>query len=101
MSHELRILPAAESDLEDLFDYISRHSSRGRAVAYVQRLQDACFALCDHPYRGRAREDLSSGLRSISVAGRAVIVYRVADDLVEIIHICYAGRDYGPDDFQD
>lgn len=100
MNYELRILPGAESDLEDLFDYISHHSSRTRAVAYVQHLQDACMALCEHPYRGRSREDLSSGLRSISVAGRAIIVYRVADDVVEIVHIYYAGRDYGPDDFK-
>lgn len=100
MRYELRILPSAESDLEDLFDFISHQSGRTRAVAYVQQLQDACTALENYPYRGRPRDDLSAGLRSIAVAGRAVVVYRVADIVVEIVHIFYAGRDYGTDDFK-
>jgi toxin ParE1/3/4 len=100
MRYELRILPSAESDLEDLFDFISHRSGRTRAIAYVQQLQNACFALEEYPYRGRPREDLSVGLRSIAVAGRAVVVYRVADNLVEVVHIFYAGRDYGAEDFQ-
>jgi toxin ParE1/3/4 len=97
MRYELRILPSAESDLEDLFDFISHQSSRTRAVAYVQQLQDACFALKEYPYRGRPREDLAAGLRSVAVAGRAVIVYRVGDNVVEVVHVFYAGRDYGAD----
>jgi toxin ParE1/3/4 len=100
MRYELRILPSAESDLEDLFDYISRQSSRTRAVAYVQQLQDACLVLEEHPYIGRAREDLSVGLRSIAIAGRAVIVYRAVESVVEVVHIFYAGRDYGTEDFK-
>ena len=100
MRYELRILPSAESDLEDLFDFISHQASRTRAVAYVRQLQDACIALAQYPYRGRSRDDLSVGLRSIAVDGRAVVVYRVADSLVEVVHIFYAGRDYGAEDFK-
>jgi toxin ParE1/3/4 len=100
MRYELRILPSAESDLEDLFDFISHQSSRTRAIAYVQQLQDACFALEEYPYRGRPRENLAAGLRSVAVAVRAVIVYRVGDNVVEVVHVFYAGRDYGADNFK-
>ena len=99
MKRELRILPTAEADLADLFDFIRFQSGRNRAVAYVQRLRDFCLTLPDFPERGRRRNDLHEGLRSLSVDRRAIIVYRVDVRWVEVVHIYYAGRDYGPDDF--
>lgn len=100
MRYELRILPSAESDLADLFDFISQQSGRLRAVAYVQHLQEACFALEEFPNRGKTRDDLALGLRSIAVDRRAIVVYRIVGTLVEIVHVFYAGRDYGADDFK-
>lgn len=100
MRYELRILPSAESDLEDLFDYISSNSGRARAVAYVHQLQAACYALEEYPFRGRARDDLIPGLRSLAVDGRAVVLYRIMEHVVEVAHIFYAGRNFTAEDFK-
>ena len=52
--------------------------------------------LSEHPHVGRPRdEDLRSGLRSFPV-GRYVIIYRVENEDVLILHVIAAARDIEP-----
>jgi plasmid stabilization system protein ParE len=46
------------------------------------------------PQAGRPRDDLAAGLRSVAFERRAVIVYRLIGDTVEITNIFHGGRDY-------
>lgn len=94
MPHRIIFTPDAEANLSTLYDYIADNASLARAGDFVGRIEAACMALSEFPLRGIARPDLGVGLRTLAFERRAVIVYSVDSDLVRIVRIHYAGRDY-------
>ena len=46
------------------------------------------------PHRGRARDDLRPGLRTLSFRGRVLIAYAVGLESVTILAVFYAGQDF-------
>jgi toxin ParE1/3/4 len=50
--------------------------------------------LAAFPERGRRRDDILPGLRSIGFERRATIAFRVLKTRVEIVSIAYGGRDF-------
>ena len=52
------------------------------------------MALAEFPERGRNRDDILPGLRTITMERRVTITYRVRRSRVEIVTIGYAGRDF-------
>lgn len=95
MAFEVLLSEEATADLFATWLYIAHQSGAARADAMDSRLRAACLKLADFPHRGTSRHDLEPGLRSIAVARRATIYYRVATGGVEIVRILYAGRDAG------
>ena len=92
---ELRYRPAAVADLEDIFRAVLRVStSPVVARRYVERIRDRCRRIAVLPQGGRLRDDLAPGLRSVPFERRAVIVYRVLGQTVEITNVFHGGRDY-------
>ncbi len=85
--------PFAESDLNELYDFLSGRAGPFRALAYIERIETACQSLSDFPERGAAREDLSPGIRLIGFERRASIAFLVEPDCVRIVRIFYGGRD--------
>ncbi|MDC7787471.1 type II toxin-antitoxin system RelE/ParE family toxin [Rhodoplanes sp. TEM] len=57
-------------------------------------MEKACTALAEFPNRGTRRDDIAPGLRTIGFERRATIAFRVLEDVVEIVAIAYAGRDF-------
>ena len=94
MKYEIVILAEAESDLNNLFDFIADQSGAVRAQNYVGRIEAACTKLASFPNRGAPRDDLLPGLRTLSFERRALVVYRVENETVSILRVFYAGRDY-------
>lgn len=95
MRRELRYRPAAITDLEDIFRSVLRVSaSPVVARRYVERIRARCRLIPTLPLAGRPRDDLAPGLRSVAFERRAVIVYRVIGETVEITNIFHGGRDY-------
>jgi toxin ParE1/3/4 len=92
MSRRLLFRPAAEADLDALDDYIAQDSP-GRAFAFLQRIRETCETLCQFSESGRARDDISPGLRTLAFERRVVIAYRASAEAVEIVRVFYAGRD--------
>lgn len=76
-----------------IYEYIAQNSPQ-RAIGYVRRLRLRCEALSYFPERGRARDDLLPGVRTLPFERSAVIIYRVESDVVRIINIFYRGRNY-------
>ncbi len=97
MKYEIVFLAEAESDLNDLFDYIADQSDAVRAQDYIGRIEVACAKLASFPNRGRPRHDLLPGLRTLSFERRALVAYRVENETVSILRVFYAGRDYERD----
>ena len=92
MAH--RVAPEAEAELHNIWDYVSKESG---SVEGADRLIDAIaerfYLLANYPHIGRRRdEDLREGLRSFPV-GEHVIIYRLEDEDVLILHVLRGSRD--------
>jgi len=78
MAH--RRAPQADLDLDDIWCYIAAKSgSADIADRLVDSITDRFFLMANHPYLGRARDDLRPGLRSFPVAEYVIICPFVRD----------------------
>jgi toxin ParE1/3/4 len=84
----------ADQRLTELYDYIADNSSPEIAIGYIRRLREACLALAQFPERGRRRDDILPGLRTVGFERRVTIAFRIRRRRVEIITIAYGGRDF-------
>ncbi len=79
--------PQARTDLLQIHDHIARDSPTN-ALRFVDRLEQQCYRLADHPYLGRARPEFGPGFRSFVVPRSLyIIIYRPIADGVQIIHV--------------
>jgi len=86
--------PKADSDLDDIWDYIATNSgSFDIADRLIDSITQRFSLIATHPNIGRARdEDLRAGLRSFP-AGEYVIVYRIVEEGVRILRVLRGSRD--------
>lgn len=91
MAH--RLAPQVEIELDEIWYYIARESgSADIADRLIDSITDRFFLLASHPYVGRRRDDdLQQGLRSFPV-GEYVIIYRIEDEDVLILHVAHGRR---------
>lgn len=82
--------PAAEQDLEDIWLYIARDNLRA-ADKLLDRIEEQCKLLADHPQLGRARDDFARGLRYHPVANY-LILYRIVRKGVDIVRVVHGAR---------
>jgi len=89
-----RIAPYAEAELDGIWNYIAIESGSFEiADRVVDSITERFFLLARYPHVGRRRdEDLRPGLRTF-VAKEYVIIYRVEDEDVLILHVIRASRD--------
>ena len=92
MAH--RVAPQAEADLDNIWYYVAKESG---SIEIADRLIDSIterfYLLASHPHIGRHRdEDLRPGLRSFPV-DKYVIIYRVEEDDLLILHVFRGSRD--------
>ncbi len=83
----------AEADLAEILEYLDQHSPL-IAERVADAFDDRFRLLAQFPEMGRAREELSTGLRSV-VVEHYVIFYRVTASAVELIRILHEARDIG------
>jgi toxin ParE1/3/4 len=92
---ELRYRPTALADLENIFRSVLRVSaSPVTARRYIARIRERCRRITLLPLAGRPRDDLAPGLRTVPFERRAVIVYRIIGETVEVTNVFHGGRDY-------
>ena len=84
--------PEAVADLSDTWDYYAGAAGPATANAIIGKIRDACRMLDEHPFAGRARDDIRPGLRCV-VASPHVVFYRVVDDVTEIVRVVDGRRD--------
>jgi toxin ParE1/3/4 len=89
-----RLLPEAESELDDIWFYVTRESgSMEIASRLIDAITDRFWLLAKSPQVGRRRDaDLRPGLRSFPV-GEYVIIYRIEGDDAIILHVMRGSRD--------
>jgi toxin ParE1/3/4 len=86
--------PRAERQLDKLHAYNTEHASESPADVHIARIVAFCTGLAPFPDRGRKRDDLLPGLRTIGFQRRATIALVVSADAVLIEGIFYGGRDF-------
>jgi toxin ParE1/3/4 len=84
--------PAIE-DLALLSDYLAEVAGEDVAETHDAGIKAICYSLTDFPRRGRPRDELRPGLRSIPFARLVTIFYTIDKDEVQIVRVMNARRD--------
>ena len=90
MSFLVQLTDDAARDLEEIYDYIDRHDSPGRADHVLRRIEKAFSSLSEHPHRGSyPKELLDIGIREYrEIFSKPYrIIYRVTEDNVYVLVI--------------
>jgi toxin ParE1/3/4 len=91
MAH--RLSPEAEAELDEIWWYIAQESgSADTARTAVASITQRFYLLADYPRLGRPRDELRPGLRSHAV-GNYLILYRIEQTHVLIVHVLHGRRD--------
>lgn len=97
MKYQLRVRPAADSDVDAAADYIAQHSL-GAALKFYDAVDLTYRQLRDHPKRWRLYEighprltDLRK--RSVETFRSYLVFYRIDGAVVEIIRVLHGARD--------
>lgn len=94
MRVRVRLAADAETDLRDIYRYISRRGSPVIARAYVDRILAYIGSFETFPMRGTVRDDIRPGLRVIGFERRVSIAFVVEAQDVVILRVLYAGREF-------
>ena len=87
-----RLSGRAESDLEEIADYIARDSHKA-ALAFVSRLHELCGRLAGHPNMGIPCPQFKGGnIRSFPM-GSYMVFYRKTATGIEVARIIHGARD--------
>ena len=84
--------PAAQADLEEIWDYTVRRWGEARAERYTRDIQAACEALSRGTLVGLSVEDIRGGYRKIGV-GSHVMYFREREGTLEIVRILHRRMD--------
>lgn len=85
--------PRALRDLEGIAQWIGREASAAVGRRYVKCIAAQCRKLARFPERGRPRDELRPGLRTIVFRASVTFGYIVRGDEVQVIGIVARGRD--------
>lgn len=93
MDHQVVFHPAAESELESLYDHIAERASPSIAWNFIAGIRDQCLSLSTFPQRGTERSETVPGLRIIGYRRVVSIAFAVEGRRVLILGVFYGGRD--------
>jgi toxin ParE1/3/4 len=80
MALSVRFHPAARAQVFDLYEHIAAEAGHDRAGGYIDRIEATCLSL-------------GPDLRLHPFERRAMIVYRITPEAVEVLGVYYGGRD--------
>jgi toxin ParE1/3/4 len=85
--------PAAQADLEQIWDYTHDCWGVDQAEDYVRELQRAINRVAANPRIGRASDDIRPGYRKLA-AGSHTLFYRVtAENVIDVVRILHQRMD--------
>lgn len=89
---DLIFSPAAQEDIEDIYEYSVARWGVARAEYYIRGLRDACLDLADGRQQGRDADDIRSGYRK-QICGSHFIFFRQTISELEVIRILHQRMD--------
>ncbi len=84
--------PEALDDREKIWDYYVRVAGRHTAEKVLREIAAVVALLEDHPFAGRARNEVRPGLRSFAATPH-VVFYRVVNDAPQIVRVLDGRQD--------
>lgn len=84
--------PEALDDREKIWDYYVGVAGPQTAEKILRQLGEVVTLIENHPFAGRARNEVRPGLRSLAATPH-VVFYRVVDDTPEIVRLLDGRRD--------
>lgn len=88
-----RLSPAAEGDLDDIWNYTAIEWSADQADRYISHLFDAFARLGDHPGIGQLKDDIKPGYRRFKCAHHLVFYVLTDEGPVNIARILHEKSD--------
>lgn len=85
--------PAAQGDLELIWDYTNEGWGPTQAESYIREIQGAIQRVALNPLIGRACDEVRPGYRKVAV-GSHVLFYRITDDIIIVIRILHGRMDF-------
>ena len=87
------LTPAAQTDLNDIWDYTARTWSPEQASLYVRNLKQTLQMIVSQPKLARERNEISPPVRIHPYASH-LIIYRIEDNQVLVIRIVNARQSW-------
>jgi toxin ParE1/3/4 len=85
--------PAAQADLEQIWDYTHDQWRIEQAEAYLRELQGAIERAAANPQIGRACDEVGAGYRKLA-AGSHTLFYRVsAEGVIDVVRVLHQRMD--------
>jgi toxin ParE1/3/4 len=84
--------PEALGDRDRIWDYYLRVAGRHTAEKVLREIAEVIALIQDHPFAGRARNEVRSGLRSFAATPH-IIFYRVVNNTPEIVRVLDGRQD--------
>lgn len=100
MKYEVVFAPQAEMQLIEIYSLIATAASPQIAENYTEAIVRQCETLKTFPMRGAQRDDIRPGLRVFGFRRRVSIAFEVSGDVVTILGIYYAGRNFESDFYE-
>lgn len=88
----VRLTPAAQQDLDSIFDYTAEHWGVAQAIRYTTDIKDACESIANAPTQGRDCGHIRAGYRSRAV-GRHTLYFKAAPYGVAVVRILHDRMD--------
>ena len=82
----------ARTDLNSIWNYYERVAGPGAAEKIVRQIDDVVRLIQEHPFAGRARDEVRADLRSFAATPH-IVFYRIRSDIPEIVRILDGRRD--------
>ncbi len=88
-----KLSPAADKDLDEIFDYTEEEFGIDQAAKYLTELEEVFIQLFQNPLIGRTRNEIKRGLRNF-VKSSHVVFYRPMKSHVRIVRVLHGSRDF-------
>jgi toxin ParE1/3/4 len=89
-----RLSPAAEADVDEIWDYSEERWGRPQANRYVRDLDATCTGLAEGRVSSISAEDIRPGYRK-AACGSHMIYFRYVGEEVEVVRILHQSMDVG------
>ena len=98
MTGRINVTPEAERQLNELDDWITKHSSTTVAQRYVSAVLEHMDGILEFPLAGRARDDIRPGMRTTTFRKRTLVAYEIAEPrgelVINIVGVFHGGQDW-------